>query len=266
MQQQCEHHEVDDQARGSDDQELGQMRPIAVAKSIEPAEMAKIPELLAQRELAAPQLPVIEMDGHLGNVAAAALHDDFQKDLVADGIELAPGIEGGAPHCEKPAHRIVDGGEGQGEQRRHATVQPAKRAPVIRRRSALGKAGADGHLRAVQHRRQQFGSLLRRMTEVGIHDHDEVPFAALQAVQDGPAQAAVLLADHEGHPVQGQRLDQRLDAVPAVIVHQQQFEIETGGIADGLQSRDQVGNVFHLTKGRDDDAYGPAVDRCRHDG
>jgi len=69
------------------------------------------------------------------------------------------------------------------------------------------------------------------MTEVGIHDHHEIPLAAFQAFQDGPGEAAVLLADHESHPVEGQRLDRCLDTVPAVIVHQQQFEIETGGLA-----------------------------------
>src|SRR5260370_23223519 len=106
------------------------MRPVTVAKGIQAAEMTKISELLAKRELAAPQLPVVEMNGHFGHVAAAALHDDFQKDLVADGIELAPGKEGGAPHREKPAHRVVDGGERQREQRRHATCQPAKWPPV----------------------------------------------------------------------------------------------------------------------------------------
>ena len=39
------------------------------------------------------------------------------------------------------------------------------------------------------------------------------------------------------------------------IIARKKLEIETAGFADGLQPRDQVGNVFHLTKGRDDDAY-----------
>src|SRR5260370_26525853 len=151
------------------------MRPVAVAKGVEPAEMTKISQLLAKRELALPQLPVFEMNGYFENVAAAALHDDFQKDLVADGIELAPGMEGGAPHREKAAHWVVGGGERQCEQRCHATVQPAKWSPVVRCRSALGEARADGHFRAILQSRQQFRNLFRRMTEVGIHHHHEVP-------------------------------------------------------------------------------------------
>src|SRR5450631_2157818 len=128
------------------------MRPCTVAKGIETPQMAKILELLVNAELAATQVAVVEVDRHLKNVAAMALHDDFQKDFIAYRIELAPGIQGRSAHREEAAHRVADGSERKCKYRRYAAIQPPQRTPVFRCRSAVGEARADRHIGTISER------------------------------------------------------------------------------------------------------------------
>ena len=225
------------------------MRPGAVFVDVEAAAMLQIFELFLEGQLALAEAAVVEMNGHIDRAHAAALDDQLQQNLVADGIEVPARLEGRAAHRKETAHGVAEAGERHGEQRRHAAVEPAQKSPVIGGRTALDEARADRHVGAALDQGHHLGNLLRRVAEVGVHDHEHVAFGVFEPVEDRPAEAAIGGARHHLHPRQPERLHGFGAAVAAVVIHEQEVQIQPGLFTHATHSLHQQRDVFDLPVG-----------------
>src|SRR5581483_8443070 len=63
------------------------LSPAPEGVGVQSCEVAQVVQLLAECQLAPAAPPVFEVDRHLLDPATAALHEELQADLEADGIE-----------------------------------------------------------------------------------------------------------------------------------------------------------------------------------
>src|SRR5262249_10951944 len=118
-------------------QELRQLRPDAVFEDVKSAQMQEIKQLLHHVELARAVASILEVNRYFHDPFTAALHHQLETNLVSKRIEVATRLKGGPPQREETRHGVADGCQRTCQQRGHATVDPAEKSPVVRRRAAL---------------------------------------------------------------------------------------------------------------------------------
>src|SRR5579872_606772 len=92
---------------------------------------------LPQAELRPAVQTLEEMNRHFADVAAAALHEQLEADLVADRIDVARRQDPAAPDGEEAARRVADlDAERARQQPRAEAVEAPRQRPARIRRAA----------------------------------------------------------------------------------------------------------------------------------
>src|SRR5713226_1029192 len=164
-------------------------------------DVAEITKTLSHVELARPMETQPEVNRDFADADAMALDHQLKPDLVSDRVELVRGQEGFPPKCEESARGIPHRGQRPSKRPGDQAVQPAKEFPALVDARALDVAGAKHEVDpGLRQRIQQTWNRFWRMTEVGIHDQEDLIAGQPQTVDHGATEASFSISHHELHP------------------------------------------------------------------
>ena len=222
----------------------------------QPAEMPDVANLFGEIEFAFTKLAIREVDGDFTDIAASAFHEQFEPDLVSDGIECLGFGEAGSAEGEESAHWVLGRGKGACEGGCNFTVYPAEEAPVFVCCRSRDISTADDEVRAFVEGAQHVGDTFWRVAEICVHDEEDIFCCGLETVDDGGAQASIAGAYDEFDPWPCFARNDGRGIVRAGIVHNEKFQVEACVFTHGVNARQKVGKVFRLFVGWDDDGNG----------
>jgi len=93
------------------------------------------------------------------------------------------------------------------------------------------------------------------MTQVGVHDGDDLSSCQAESINHRGAQPPVFFAGNQSYPGQGKPGHHVRRAVTAVVIHDEGVHGRQGSFPDGGQTAEQFRQVFRFLVGRDDHRY-----------
>ena len=136
---------VDKHPRSPDQSEAQHSPNTPVPVHVESSQLAQEFNLLAPGHLARSDCPLSESDGHLPGPQPPSDHE-LEADLVARSPNSILRGHGGASDREESGHRIGAANERQGQDRCHARVHEAPKAPSPLHDATCGVAATDDHV------------------------------------------------------------------------------------------------------------------------
>src|SRR5512145_2119534 len=186
------------------------------------------------------------MNRSLRHALATTLDDEFQPDFVANWAKPLTRLKGCPSKRKKAGHWVSCTGEWQREQGGNAAVQPSQETPIIRGGAAVDIARANHKigtfLQAMQHFRDSFG----RMTEIGIHTDEDIALCAMHGVQYSLTKPAISCANDHLKPLLRASSDEFRRPIVAVVVHDNEVEIQTVLFPHLREPLDKPGKTLDL--------------------
>jgi|GEM_PF-3096184 len=191
-----EHDQIKAKTGSSDQAKFDRTTQMLKPVIIEPDEVNQVVELLTEAQLAFPEPAVPKLNWNFLDLLTTAFDHKFQPDFVANGVQYIRLQKCIASDCKKTRHRISGGGQRTGQKGRNLRVQTAESAPVLVRAPSRDVTAGNNEICVfVFQYRYQFGNLLRRMRQIGVHDNQHIELSATHPVHNRTGQAALTFAN-----------------------------------------------------------------------
>src|SRR5512133_3223288 len=187
------------------------------------------------------------MNWSLRHALATTLDNEFQPDFVANWAKPLTRLKGCPSKRKETGHWVSCTGQWQREQGGNAAVQPSQETPIVRSGATVDIARANHKigtfLQAMQHFRYGFG----RMTEIGIHTDEDIALCATHAVQHGLTKPAITCANDHLKPFLRASSDEFRRPIVAIVIHENEVEIQTVLFPNLCEPLDKPGKTFDLS-------------------